>query len=1330
MVFFVHTALWSLLLLPIYAQAGPSVGEQLEVQGYKPASCQASPPSTYKVGDTSVPLTIVNDLPVKLQPAYLDLAGIVKLLPKREASSSWQDSTYKGTIWLWLDDTNKTCLGMSLIQDVKYQPSTIRISDLSLHQSATVEPPPDSSEPTSQEDAKVEGNSIQAKERAALAAFYGVTDGGGWSKNSGWLTEENHCDWYGVDCENGRVTGINLRYNRVTGEIPALVGEFTRLKTLNLEGNKLQGSIPAELTNLRELRTLDLSANKLSGSLPVTFSRLTKLRKLDLNGSSLSGRLAAVGSMSLYYLDVRGNDFTEQLSALGKQTGMRYFYISDNNFMGEIPEWLENWKYLYYFDISNNRLSGSFPRGVAERLAKVRSAKIGGNDFRCPIPFILRDTLANSGEFCIGFEVGNTYSGELEAYYDYKSKTDFGHIAFKSRFKDGMRDGLHQRWHPDGTLMHQAEYKEGKKNGIWKSWDDKGKQWEGKNYVDGKLHGTYLTFNKGAVSKEYCYRQGKRIYSRPCAPDFEDPPSKDEIRDKERQALVALYASTNGRDWKKSDGWLSDTDHCAWFGVVCDGAIVKQLNLSRNNLSGYLPQEISGLSALEKLMLNFNNLSGVLPSQLGSLLDLETLYLNNNRFSGRIPDSMSRLTKLKSLIFGNNMLSGEIPSWVANMTSLSHLTFNNNNFSGELPSELRALTRMRYFYADKNELTGKFPAWITEWEHLIRFNIEDNLLTGEISVLAADKIAATSHVTFHGNNFSCPIHVTALYALATHREFCLGEKKGTSYDGLLEGRYSKKDTTRQAVDHGNIAFSGYFKNGKEEGLHQRWFPNGQLMRQVEYSAGKKHGAFRTWDKAGQINSEKNFHNGKLHGVSQNFVGGKVSKESCYQFGKVVDESECLSQATSVNATVTYTPERKKERDALIALYNSTNGPSWLRREGWLSEADYCSWDGIRCVDGRVRNLSLSKNNLSGTLPEEIGNLTKIFSLNLSGQKLTGRIPESIERISSGTNIDLSGNGFKCPFPQIIRGDLAYYGNEFCEQDKRVDDFSGVLEGFYSNGNKRFIGMFSNGEIDGPFRAWFRDGQPWVVYHYKDGSKHGVQRIWASNGQPVSEVSYREGSLDGFYLRYQNGKIAGKSCYVLNKKVEGLACIQEDTDLDGVANHEDKCPKTPSIATSDTTGCSQHQLDKSLVTTGTKSSKNNRDIEDRHSTASTLEKNAVVELNPVPIRTPSANRQAPNSGEKLALVVHELNSAKRMYNDQYELKEVRMDYDNRELNYIFSVRDSLSELDVSMLAMVAESTYCSASKLELFREENIPAVWIYADSSGEELRIPTWPVDCK
>lgn len=77
----------------------------------------SSPPSSYVVGDERIPLTVVNDLAVDLQPAYLDLKGEVKLLRKREANSRWKDSTYSNTVWVWLDDTNKKCIGVTRISD-------------------------------------------------------------------------------------------------------------------------------------------------------------------------------------------------------------------------------------------------------------------------------------------------------------------------------------------------------------------------------------------------------------------------------------------------------------------------------------------------------------------------------------------------------------------------------------------------------------------------------------------------------------------------------------------------------------------------------------------------------------------------------------------------------------------------------------------------------------------------------------------------------------------------------------------------------------------------------------------------------------------------------------------------------------------------------------------------------------------------------------------------------------------------------------------------------------------------------------------------------------
>jgi hypothetical protein len=70
----------------------------------------------------------------------------------------------------------------------------------------------------------------------------------------------------------------------------------------------------------------------------------------------------------------------------------------------------------------------------------------------------------------------------------------------------------------------------------------------------------------------------------------------------QRYALVTLYYSTNGEQWKSSFLWLTSADECIWFttsraNTICDnnGNIV-ELDLRENNLLGTLPAEILLLS--------------------------------------------------------------------------------------------------------------------------------------------------------------------------------------------------------------------------------------------------------------------------------------------------------------------------------------------------------------------------------------------------------------------------------------------------------------------------------------------------------------------------------------------------------------------------------------------------------------------------------------------------------------------------------------------------------------------------------------------------------------
>ena len=78
------------------------------------------------------------------------------------------------------------------------------------------------------------------------------------------------------------------------------------------------------------------------------------------------------------------------------------------------------------------------------------------------------------------------------------------------------------------------------------------------------------------------------------------------------------------------------------------------------------------------------------------------------------------------------------------------------------------------------------------------------------------------------------------------------------------------------------------------------------------------------------------------------------------------------------------------RDALVALYNATNGPGWKNSENWLSEAPLGEWHGVATdCDGSVIGLRLVENQLTGPIPPWLGKLSKLIELDLQRNQLTG-----------------------------------------------------------------------------------------------------------------------------------------------------------------------------------------------------------------------------------------------------------------------------------------------------------------------------------------------------
>ena len=121
---------------------------------------------------------------------------------------------------------------------------------------------------------------------------------------------------------------------------------------------------------------------------------------------------------------------------------------------------------------------------------------------------------------------------------------------------------------------------------------------------------------------------------------------------------------------------------------------------------------------------------------------------------------------------------------------------------------------------------------------------------------------------------------------------------------------------------------------------------------------------------------------------------------------------------------TETPTPDTDREALMALYNATDGPNWLYGDGWNGPGPISDWHGVETdPDGRVIGLGFSENQLSGEIPPQLANLSNLEALDLYGNQLSGEIPSQLGSLSNLEALDLSFNQLSGEIPSEL-GSLA------------------------------------------------------------------------------------------------------------------------------------------------------------------------------------------------------------------------------------------------------------------------------------------------------------------
>ncbi|GMN62350.1 hypothetical protein TIFTF001_031418 [Ficus carica] len=404
----------------------------------------------------------------------------------------------------------------------------------------------------------------------------------------------------------------------ISGPLSASLGKLLALESFDVSYNKLNGSLPESLGSLSNLQHFDISENLLSGTISeVHYANLTNLSDLD-------------GPRFPTWIKSQSNFFVMDLSNTGISDSIpnRFWNLSSNflnmnlshnQICGEISNTINVTDRPSVY-LGSNNLKGPLPRTSSD----IRVLDLSNNFLSGDISRLLCRPMGAQNSLTILRLGRNLLSEKIPNCWSHWQSLEMIELII---YPEAYRNGVRKQHFPNLVVL-------GLRSNKLKS--------EIPQELCGLTELQILDVADNNLSRTIpsCFNNFKAMATKPQSEQtiFINPFSFAEF-------LESAFVVTKGREDQ--------------YNTILP--LLTSLDLSQNNLSGDIPEQLTSLQGLMSLNLSRNHLRGRIPVKIGDMSRIQSLDLSINQLSERIPPSMSRLNFLSHLNVSYNNLTGEIP---------------------------------------------------------------------------------------------------------------------------------------------------------------------------------------------------------------------------------------------------------------------------------------------------------------------------------------------------------------------------------------------------------------------------------------------------------------------------------------------------------------------------------------------------------------------------------------------------------------------------------------------------------------------------------------------